>query len=27
VRVYNYALSSAEVRSLTGATLPFDEPF
>jgi len=27
VRVYNYALSSAEVRSLTGATSPFDEPF
>jgi hypothetical protein len=27
VRVYNYALSSAEVRSLSGATLPFDEPF
>ncbi|MHC4354701.1 MAG: LamG-like jellyroll fold domain-containing protein [Planctomycetota bacterium] len=27
VRVYNYALSSAEVRSLYGATLPVDEPF
>jgi hypothetical protein len=27
VRVYDYALSSAEVRSLTGATLPFDAPF
>jgi hypothetical protein len=27
VRVYNYALSSAEVRSLSGATLPIDVPF
>jgi hypothetical protein len=27
VRVYSYALSSAEVRSLSGSTLPVDEPF
>ncbi len=27
VRIYNYALSSAEVRWLSGATLPVDEPF
>ena len=27
VSIYNYALSSAEVRSLSGATLPFDAPF
>ena len=26
VRVYNYALSPAEVRSLYGATLPVDQP-